>query len=130
VTPLIQILPIVHFLFATESLFCHHNGIKLFRIAGISELIRIYAGWIRKSPVFSIQIIESNHNVSVWLKKTPGMPNPFQLESGPFVFHLLHPVDPSRNKRVSLNDAEGDENFITSRQLDEYCHSGKYYISC
>jgi len=92
-----------------------------------------YAGWIRRSPVLSIRIHESNHNVSVWLKKTPfTIANPFQPES--VTLNLLHPDDPSRNKTLSLslNDHQqvGVENFITSKQLDEYCHSGKYYISC
>jgi hypothetical protein len=107
--------------------------LKLVRIAGVSELIRIYAGWIRRSPVLSIRIHESNHNVSVWLKKTPfTIANPFQPES--VTLNLLHPDDPSRNKTLSLiltdHQQVGVENFITSKQLDEYCHSGKYYISC
>lgn len=110
--------------------------LKVVRIAGVSELMRIYAGWIRRSPVLSIQIHESNHNVSVWLKQSPcTIATPFLPES--VALHLLHPDDPSRNKVLSLStnglnhhQQVGVENFITSKQLDGYCHSGKYYISC
>jgi hypothetical protein len=86
--------------------------------------------------VLSIHILESNHNVSVLLKKSPfTIPHLFQPES--VTLHLLHPHDPSQNKKLSLSTSGlnehqqvGAENFITSKQLDEYCHSGKYYISC
>lgn len=107
-----------------------------FIFAGPSELIRIYAGCMRGKAVYSIQILESNHNVSVLLKKSPSMMlNPFQPEI--VRMHLLHPDDPSRNKELCLstrglnvNQEVVIENFITSKQLDEYCHGGKYYISC
>jgi hypothetical protein len=60
------------------------------------------------------------------------MQNRFQPEDAKL--HLLHPDDPSKDKelKITLNDHDqvGVENFITSKQLDEYCHSGKYYISC
>ncbi len=81
--------------------------------------------------MLTIFLFESNHNVSVCMKKSPfAMGHPFQPES--VELHLLHPHDPSQNKKLSLNTSglNEAENFITSKQLDEYCHSGKYYISC
>jgi hypothetical protein len=68
---------------------------------GVSELIRIYTGWIRRSAVLSIRILESNHNVFVSLKKSPfTMGHPFQPDS--VTLHLSHQQDPSQNKKLRL----------------------------
>jgi hypothetical protein len=50
---------------------------------------------------------------------------------------LLHPDDATRAKKLHLSTSSlnghqqvGFENFMTSKQLDEYCHYGNHYISC
>jgi hypothetical protein len=49
---------------------------------------------------------------------------------------LLHPEDATRAKELNLSTSSlnghqqvGFENFMTSKQLDEYCLHGKHYIS-
>ena len=89
--------------------------------------------------MLSLEIVELNHNVSVWVKKIPSMmpqPRPQVLETVTCMT-LLHPDDSTRAKELHLSTSSlnghqqvGFENFMTSKQLDEYCHHGKYYISC
>ena len=50
---------------------------------------------------------------------------------------LLHPLDVTRAKELILNMSSQNshqhvdvDNFMTSKQLDEFCYNGKYYISC
>jgi hypothetical protein len=83
----------------------------------------------------ALHMHESHHNVAVWLiKKQPyrdtRMP---KFSSGTM---LLHPYDVTLAKYIfeeptDLNGKHqvGVENFMTSKELDEYCVNGKYYIA-
>jgi hypothetical protein len=113
--------------------------LTLLLTAGVNELIRTYASLLYRSAVFSLEIVELNHNVSVWVKKIPSMmpqPRPHVLETVTCIT-LLHPEDATRAKELHLSTSSlnghqqvGFENFLTSKQLDEFCHRGKYFISC
>jgi hypothetical protein len=89
----------------------------------------------------NLHVHESNHNVAVWLiKRQPvcdtqypnGLPNPDRH----FHTRILHPYDVTLKKEIRVQKAElngkqqaGFENFMTSKQLDEYCVNGKYYMA-
>ena len=86
-----------------------------------------------------LRIHESNHNVAVWLIKRPDCdtryPNGLPLVKR-FYHRILHPYDVTLAKEISVQYAElndkqqaGFENFMTSKQLDEYCVNGKYYMA-
>jgi hypothetical protein len=89
--------------------------------------------------VLSLEVQEANHSVTVTLKRIPStmMPPPgyrFQTETR---MMLLHPVDVLKAKELVLctsthNSHQQVEavNFMRSKELDDYCHNGKYYISC
>jgi hypothetical protein len=87
-----------------------------------------------------LHVHESNHNVAVWLiKRQPdcdtqypnGLPPPFRIYN-----RILHPYDVTLAKQITMSSSElngykhqvGFSNFMTSKQLDEYCVSGKYYM--
>ena len=80
--------------------------------------------------MFSLEIVEMNHNVSVWVKKIPSMmpqPRPTVLETVTCMT-LLHSDDATRAKELHLSTSSlnghqqvGFENIMTSKQLDEYC---------
>ena len=40
--------------------------LTLIRTAGVNELIQTYASLLYRSAVLSLEIVEMNHNVSVW----------------------------------------------------------------
>lgn len=83
------------------------------------------------------QVQEANHSVTVTLKRIPSamMPPPgyrFQTETR---MMLLHPVDVLKAKELVLRTSTHNShqqveavNFILSKELDDYCHNGKYYI--
>ena len=86
----------------------------------------------------NLGVHESNHNVAVWFSKGPNAdkkhPNGFRAL---LFVRLLHPYDVALAKDISIQASElwgqereswGFENFMTSKQLDEYCVNGKYYI--
>ena len=87
-----------------------------------------------------MHIHESNHNIAVWLiKRQPDcdtqFPNGFTHPKSVFSARILHPYDVTLAKEIRVQCAElngqqqaGFENFMTSKQLDEYCINGKYYI--
>ena len=86
-----------------------------------------------------LHIHESNHNVAVWLIKRQPVcdtiyPNGLPLGRR-FYNRILHPYDVTLAKEISVQNSElngkqqaGFANFMTSKQLDEYCVNGKYYI--
>jgi hypothetical protein len=50
---------------------------------------------------------------------------------------LLHPVDVLKAKELVLGTSTHNRhqqveavNFMLSKELEDYCHNGKYYISC
>jgi hypothetical protein len=97
-------------------------------------LIRAYASLVTKSAVLSLIILESNHSVSVLRKKVPSamLPPPAQRTVQQETrITLLHPFDVTIPKQLILSMSSPHvENFMTSKQLDEFCCNGKYYISC
>ena len=100
--------------------------LTLLLTAGVDELIRTYASLVYRSAVLSLEIVEINHNVSVWVKKIPSMmpqPRPHVLETVTCMT-LLHPDDATRAKELHLSTSSlnghqqvGFENFLTSKQL-------------
>ena len=88
----------------------------------------------------ALHVHESHHNVAVWLiKKQPAHDTKFPHGQPPLSLfcRILHPYDVTLAKdvmpsRIDLRGKQrvGFENFMTSKQLDEYCHHGKHYISC
>ena len=103
-------------------------------------MIRAYASLVTKSAVLSLIILESNHSVSVSLKKVPSAmlpPAAQRTAQQETRITLLHPFDVTRAKELILNMSCQNshqhvdvDNFMTSKQLDEFCCNGKYYISC
>jgi hypothetical protein len=82
-----------------------------------------------------LHVHESHHNVAVWLiKKQPYRDTRMPKFSSCIM--LLHPYDVTLAKYIfeeptDLNGKHqvGVENFMTSKELDEYCVNGKYYIA-
>jgi hypothetical protein len=86
----------------------------------------------------SFVIHESNYNVAAWfVKDEPG--KIFVDESYPEVIlysKFLHPFDPKLSTSVEVNvsnfnfkTSEGAPNLMTSRELDEFCVNGNFYIA-
>jgi len=89
--------------------------------------------WTMPEVTVSFQVHESNHNVAVYFA-TPI--ESVGLSSGYLAVKLLHPFDVARAKKIRVEKTElngnlgmGYENFMTSRDFDEYAVNGKYYIS-
>jgi len=90
-----------------------------------------------------LRVRESNHNVAVWFEQEPMSYEADEEFPGcipNLIARLLHPHDVTRAKEISLQSAElnvlqngpwqaGFENFMTTKELDEYCFDGKYYIA-
>jgi hypothetical protein len=83
----------------------------------------------------ALHVHESHHNVAVWLIKTKPCCDTRMPLAGLFTT-LLHPYDVNLAKYIfedliHFNGKQqvGFENFMTSKELDEYCVSGKYYIA-
>ena len=103
-------------------------------------MARVYAGLVTSSAVLSLNILESNHNVSVTLKKQPSTMKPpaaNQIVRQETRITLLHPSDASRARELLLStishnshQLSGAKNFMTSKELDEFCMNGRYYVSC
>jgi len=95
----------------------------------------VYESSIWADTEVVLHVHESHHNVAVWLiRKHPDrntrMPNFSSFTK------LLHPYDVTLAKHIfgeptDLNGKHqvGFENFMTSKELDEYCVNGKYYIA-
>jgi hypothetical protein len=99
--------------------------------AGTAEIIRECAAGIHRSDKqldFWLEIQEGHHNVSVSLHK-----NCMHSESHATVT-FLHPFDVTRARELRLCTSSPQrasaENFMTSKQLEEFCCNGKYYVSC
>jgi hypothetical protein len=100
----------------------------------------VYAGLVTSSAVLSLNILESNHNVSVTLKKQPSTMKPpaaNRIVRQETRITLLHPFDASRSRELLLSTSSHNshqlsinQNFMTSKELDEFCINGRYYVSC
>jgi hypothetical protein len=92
-----------------------------------------------KNAAIKLSVHESNHNVAIWFEKLPAADEKFPdgyPASHYLVGRLLHPHDVTRTKEIRMRARElngkqkaGFENFMTSKQLDEYCFDGKYYFA-
>ena len=103
---------------------------------GRSHEVQVY-----DSLQVALHVHESNHNVAVWLiKKQPAYDTEFPHGQPGIEFckidRILHPYDVTLAKDVTPRrfDLRGKQrvgfaNFMTSKQLDEYCVNGKYYIA-
>ena len=88
-----------------------------------------------------VTVHECNHNVAVWAIKSQPVfvfgPPPRPL-APPDRIHasILHPYDVCLSKTIRIISSDFDfkqqagfENFMTSKQLDEHCINGKYYMA-
>ncbi len=80
--------------------------------------------------------------MTVTLKRSPSLetlmttfPRGFRFQTETRM-KLLHPVDVLKAKELVLHTSPYDihqhveaANFMTSKELDEYCCNGKYYVS-
>jgi hypothetical protein len=79
----------------------------------------------------AVTVHECNHNVAVLVIQNP------QPESSNIIHaSFLHPYDVSLSKAIRINSSDFDgkqqagfENFMTSKQLDDHCVNGKYYMA-
>jgi hypothetical protein len=83
----------------------------------------------------ALHVHESHHNVAVWLIKTQ-RDDDTSVPPVRMLARLLHPYDVALAKDImeiplNLNGKlqVGFENFMTSKQLDQFCVNGKYYIA-
>ena len=90
--------------------------------------------------MLSLQVQEANHSVTVTLKRTPSLitrvPPGFRFQTETRM-KLLHPIDVVKAKELVLCTSPYNShqqvdaaNVMTSKELDAYCCTGKYYISC
>jgi hypothetical protein len=110
------------------------SHVTLVPTAGTAEIIRECAAGIHRSDShlnFWLEIQETNFNVSVSLhSKCRSM----VTDNSRATVTLLHPYDVTRARELRLCTSSPQhataENFMTSKQLDEFCCNGKYYVSC
>jgi hypothetical protein len=123
---------------ALRVLYKLHSSREVFEIDREAAKGRSHA--VYESIMFgglkvALHVHESHHNVAVWLIKTQpdhdrSMPR-FSSSS-----RLLHPYDTTLALDIFGTPTDfnglrqvGFENFMTSKQLDDHCVNGKYYIS-
>ena len=114
---------------------------EVFEIDRFAAIGRSHEVWFEDEIQVALHVHESNHNVAVWLiKRQPaydtkfphGQPAMQRLK----IDRILHPYDTTLAKDITPSrfDLRGKQrvgfaNFMTSKQLDEYCVNGKYYIA-
>ena len=94
---------------------------------------------LTEGAMLSLEVHEANHSVTFTLKRTPSLitrfPPGFRFQTETRM-KLLHPVDVLKAKELVLHTSPYDihqhveaANFMTSKELDEYCCNGRYYVS-
>jgi hypothetical protein len=102
--------------------------------------MKAYVALFTEGAMLSLQVQEANHSVTVTLKRTPSLitrfPPGFRFQTETRM-KLLHPIDVVKAKELVLCTSPYNShqqvdaaNVMTSKELDAYCCTGKYYISC